>query len=52
MIINPLPHFEYLPAEDIEKIHGLSLRLLAELGLEVPPPGGRGHSGGRRGGSG
>ena len=38
MIINPLPPFEYLPAEDIEKIHGLSLKLLAELGLEFLHP--------------
>ena len=38
MIVNPLPPFEYLPAEDIEKIHGLSLKLLAELGLEFLHP--------------
>jgi trimethylamine--corrinoid protein Co-methyltransferase len=38
MIINPLPRFEYLPPEDIEKIHTLSLKLLAELGLEFLHP--------------
>jgi trimethylamine--corrinoid protein Co-methyltransferase len=38
MIINPLPHFEYLPAEDIETIHQYSLKLLAELGLEFLHP--------------
>src|SRR5260370_24843597 len=38
MIVKPRPPFEYLPAEDIEKIHSLSLRLLAELGLEFSHP--------------
>ena len=38
MIVNPLPPFEYLPAADIEKIHTLSLKLLAELGLEFNHP--------------
>lgn len=38
MITNPLPRFEYLPPEDIETIHELSLKLLAELGLEFLHP--------------
>jgi len=38
MIVNPLPPFEYLPAADIETIHTLSLKLLAELGLEFLHP--------------
>ncbi len=38
MIINPLPRFEYLVSEDIEKIHTLSLKLLSELGLEFLHP--------------
>src|SRR5437868_4404550 len=38
MIVNPLAPYEYLPADDIEKIHTLSLKLLAELGLEFLHP--------------
>ena len=38
MITNSQPKYEYLPAESIERIHDLSLKLLEELGLEFNHP--------------
>src|SRR5713226_8796426 len=34
MMTNTLPKYEYLPSDQIEKIHDLALKLLEELGLE------------------
>ena len=36
MIINPLPRFEYLPAEDIQTIHDLSLKRFDYIFVDSP----------------